>query len=481
MTDAVFSGQPLARRKGAKGGMRLASRTRLNTVVMWVLFVLLLTMPLLLGGNRPMAWALGSTLLSIVAIYYFASMLLGEHTPRIGLDEIRPPAVLATVFMAYIVAQILPIAGILPASLSALPAGLPPARTISISAGDTLLAFSRWINISLVVYFSIQIAANSLRAQRFLALLFWVTVVHAIYGLLLLFQFGDTILFTEKWAYKGFATGAFVNRNSFATFLALGACIGAIRVRECFRLRPEAGGKGFWLLDIREGPLLTMLGLAMVLIALVATGSRMGVTAAVVGMIVTLLLFSAKRPVRHGKPRGSVWFVVIIAVAIAGLGYLYGLPLIDRFTSVDRASEVRLQLYEQILRMIADRPLTGFGGGTFEYAYPLYHQSPVNLDLVWDRAHSSYLALWSEYGLVFGSLPMLAIAVLFATLVVGYLRSAKADAMIIAAIAGTVVVAIHSLVDFSLEMHGVTLLYCALLAGGVGKALSMRQGADIRS
>jgi O-antigen ligase len=170
--------------------------------------------------------------------------------------------------------------------------------------------------------------------------------------------------------------------------------------------------------------------------------------------------------------------VVIIALATVGLGYLYGLPLIDRFTSVDRASEVRLQLYEQVLRMIADRPWTGFGGGTFEYAYPLYHQLPVNLDLVWDRAHSSYLALWSEYGLVFGSLPMLAIVLLFATLLLAYWRGAKADAMIIAAMAGTVVVVLHSLVDFSLEMHGVTLLYCALLAGGVGRALSIRQAGE---
>lgn len=478
MTDAIFQGRSLSRRRGASRGTGFVSRSRLNTIAMWVLFVLLLLLPLFLGGNRPIAWALGSTILCMVGTCYFLSLLVGDEAPRIGFSEIGLPALLVAVFMGYIVVQVLPIAELLPQSMSALPAGLPPSASISISAGDTLLALPRWIDIALVAYLSIQIAANSFRAQRFLALLFAVAVVHAVYGLLLLFQFGDTILFTEKWAYQGFATGGFVNRNSFATMLALGACIGAVRIADAFQNRPHTGGRGFWLLDLREGPLLTMIGLAIIVIALVATGSRMGVTAGVVGMLVALILYAAKRPAPAERSRRRLLPFVAGTVVMIGLAYLYGLPLMDRFTTVDRASEVRLQLYEQILGMIADRPLTGFGGGTFEFAYPLYHQSPVNLDLVWDRAHSSYLALWTEYGVVFGSLPILVIGLMLGTLAIGYFRSRKPDVFLIAATAGTIAVAVHALVDFSLEMHALTLFYTALVAGGVGKVLSVRQGVD---
>jgi O-antigen ligase len=478
MTDATFQGQSVSRRRGTSGGTGFVSRSRLNTIVMWILFGLLLLLPLFLGGNRPMAWAIGATILSMIGTFYFLSLLASDEAPRIRIGEIGPPAVLVAVFMGYIVVQILPIAGLLPQSMSALPAGLPPTASISISAGDTLLALPRWIDIALVAYLSIQVAANSFRAQRFLSLLFAVAVTHAVYGMLLLVQFGDTILFTEKWAYKGFATGAFVNRNSFATMLAVGACIGAVRIADAFQKRPQTGGRGFWLLDLRQGPLLTMIGQAIILITLVATGSRMGVTAGVVGMLVTLILFAAKSPTLPGRSRRGLWPYAVGTVVVVGLGYLYGMPLMDRFASVDVASVVRLQLYEQILGMIADRPLTGFGGGTFEYAYPLYHQSPVNLDYLWDRAHSSYLALWSEYGIVFGSLPIAAVILMLGTLVVGLMRSGKPDAFLIAATAGTVAVALHSLVDFSLEMHAMTLFYTALLAGGVGKALSIRQGVD---
>lgn len=476
MTDMTFAGPSFIWRATDTGKAGSGSRSRLNAAVMWLLFALLLCLPLFLGGNRPMAWALSTVLLCLGATCYFAMLLIRDQAPRIGLAEIGLPAALVAVFMGFIVVQVLPVGGLLPASFTALPVGLPPADTISLSPGDTMLALLRWISIALVAYFSIQIAANSLRAQRFLGLLFWVAVAHAVYGLMLRFQFGDTILFTEKWAYLGYATGGFVNRNSFATFLAIGAVIGIVRLLDAFRQRPRGRSRVMWLIDMREGPLLTLLGFALVIVTLVATASRMGVAAGLAGMVLAAVLFLAKRPeMDAAKRRGAAPLILLVLVA-AVLLYLFGLPLIERMGKVEAATVVRLQLYEQILGMISDRPWAGFGGGTFEHAYPLYHRSPVNLDLVWDRAHSSYLALWSEYGIIFGSLPMLAILLVVLTLVASYLRGGKADPLVIAAIAGTAVAAIHSTVDFSLEMHGVTLFFTALLAGGAGKALSMRQG-----
>lgn len=456
-----------------------SQRHRLNSRAMWALGLLLVILPLILGGNRPMAWTLYALLLSLLAVGYFSTLLWNGIDPRIRVSDLRLPAALLFLFSFYIVLQTLPLAGLLPTSMLYLPEGVMPPETISVSPQDTLLALARWINITLVGYLALQIAANSIRAGRFLTILFWIAVAHAVYGLMLRYQFGDTILFTQKWAYHGFATGGFVNRNSFATFLAIGAVIGVVRLYDMFRERPRSGSFGmFALLDVRQGLLLPLLGWLAILVALVATSSRMGLFAAFAGMVVTIGLFQARRTERTTGPYGTVAALLLLIAGATVITYLYGLNLIERFQTVEQSTAVRMQLYEQVWTMIMSRPWTGFGGGTFEYAYPLFHQSPVNFDLVWDRAHSSYLALWSEYGLVFGTLPMLLILYLLARIVAVYWKSSKADAFIIAAIGGTVAVAIHSTVDFSLEMHGVTLFYTALLAGAVGKSISIARGME---
>jgi O-antigen ligase len=454
-------------------------RHRLNTHAMWVLSVLLVILPLILGGNRPMAWTLYALLLSLLAVYYFATLLRQGIDPRITVSDLKFPAALLIAFCGYIVLQILPLASVLPASMLYLPDGVLPPETISVSPEDTLLGLARWINIALTGYLAMQIAANSIRAARFLTILFWIAAAHAIYGLLLRYQFGDTILFTQKWAYIGFATGGFVNRNSFATFLAIGSVIGIVRLYDIFRQRPKGNSQGlFMLLNVREGLLLPLLGWLVIMITIVATSSRMGLFASFAGMAVAVGLFHARRSEGTTGPLGTVAALVALISGATAITYFYGASLMERFQTVEQSTEVRMQLYDQVWGMVMVRPWTGFGGGTFEYAYPLFHQSPVNFDLVWDRAHSSYLALWSEYGLIFGTIPMVLILYFFALLAGTYLKTTKADAFIIASIGATVAVAIHSTLDFSLEMHGVTLFYVALLAGGVGKAISIRRGQE---
>lgn len=117
--------------------------------------------------------------------------------------------------------------------------------------------------------------------------------------------------------------------------------------------------------------------------------------------------------------------------------------------------------------MILTRPWIGFGGGSFEAAFTLFHLPSLNPEVRWDHAHSTYLTLWAEYGLIIGSLPLFAIGF------VGWkawqrVGRALPRAELAAAALGSIVVAgIHSLVDFSLEVHAVALLFVAVLALGV--------------
>jgi O-antigen ligase len=130
-----------------------------------------------------------------------------------------------------------------------------------------------------------------------------------------------------------------------------------------------------------------------------------------------------------------------------------------------------MQLYNQIIDMIAQRPLFGYGASSFKYAYPLFHNPSVPVDLVWESAHSTYLSLWNGLGIVVGTLPILIVLSIFVLMIRSRRPGQPVRSETQAAIGATVLVAIHSTVDFSLEIQGVAMLYTAILALGSARAL----------
>ena len=151
-------------------------------------------------------------------------------------------------------------------------------------------------------------------------------------------------------------------------------------------------------------------------------------------------------------------FALVLIVLGTVAAVLYGGGATARFADISRAASERLELYHQIAGMILRRPLLGYGAGSFEQAFSLFHAPPVDVSAVWDHAHSTYLTLWSDFGLVVGTVPM-AIVLL---LLIHALRLPPGSPAT-AAIGTTVVVGLHSLVDFSLEVEAIAFLLTTVL------------------
>ncbi|MEJ2020361.1 MAG: hypothetical protein P8X51_19515, partial [Maritimibacter sp.] len=98
----------------------------------------------------------------------------------------------------------------------------------------------------------------------------------------------------------------------------------------------------------------------------------------------------------------------------------------------------------------------------------LVHVPPVSSDVVWHLSHSSYLMLWSEMGLILGSVPMIAILLAALRLIRTIRRRRTSYALPIVALSVIVQVALHSTIDFSLEIPANTILFLALVAIGIG-------------
>jgi O-antigen ligase len=449
--------------------------SRLNRVMMWVLLALVALAPLPLGSNRPFLWGVTATIVGLMALLYGWFMIRRREDLRAPVASLGVQTGLFALYVLFLIVQTLPLGSTIgPLPVGAIDGLMLTGPAISVAPGATLLMLVRAVTYGLVFFLVMQVAVNDQRRNRMIDALLVIVVIHALIGLASL-RLGDTILGFEKWAYIGSATGTFVNRNSFATFLAMGGVIAFTQM---------IGAIATWMDQRRDGEhghgilsevALYGVALAVIVAAVVATQSRMGFMVTLGGIVMVALL-SALR----GDRRLTIALIVVPIVLVGGgLTFLfYGQGLIDRLGNLEDSTIDRAGLYAQILNLIQLRPWTGFGGGSFEIVYPLIHQVPVSPDVVWDKAHNSYLALWTELGFVFGSIPILILGWTFARLIAamfGGRGSWRAQAIALGVIT---VGALHSLVDFSLEIQADTLLFLALTAVGLATTVKSASNKD---
>lgn len=432
------------------------TRPLANTISMYVIAAILLLTPMALGGNRPLVWPIVLAVLAFTLV--LNSMILAKikAEPAVSASSYRLEVALIAVFLLYNLLQIVPL-GFVP---SLTDFGLPSGATISVAPTETFLALVAWLNVFILGYLVLQFTRNEQRSVTFLSLVFWIVVVHAAIGLVLFHEFDDSTLFGPKWAYIGSMTGAFVNRNTFATFLASGAVVGTALI-----LRGASGAEGSLKSSVNLRTIVfRTLGLVLIIAVLLGTGSRMGSFVGIIGVLMTLVLILAKQiNTRKTSVKGALTAAVCLIVTAAIL-WGYGNLTMERLGSVDRDADVRLALYRQTWTMIMDRPWTGFGGGTFELAFPLFHKPEVSVDLIWQKAHNSYLGTWADYGLLFGSLTWVVLLLLMAKLALHFWRRPSPDYAAAVGIVVGMVAMSHALVDFSLEIHGYALLFMAIMA-----------------
>ncbi|MDX6767094.1 MAG: O-antigen ligase family protein [Candidatus Methylacidiphilales bacterium] len=459
--SSLPQGITIERHMAAAGPSEHHSRRsgRLNTVLAWFLVAAVGIAPIPLASNRPFFWAMWAGLIGFGGIIYLGALWLRGEDLRVPLRQLWLPALAWLAVLGYLGLQMLPV----PSSFVTVAGDVVASPALSLAPGATLLMLLQLATYGLFFLLMLQVAANRSRARNVGVALLLVIAAHALYGLVALIILDDSLLFFSKWSYVGFATGTFVNRNSFATFLASGVVLGVLLALREFRSgRAHAGMAPIYLAAT-----------AMIFATLLATGSRMGLLAGLVGTGLAALLAAGKGDAAKGR-RGRLLLAAIPVVAGIALLLLYGASTFDRLGSLENDANVRGDLYMQVFGMIAARPWLGYGGGTFEVAYPLFHQLPVSPDLVWDKAHSTYLSLWAELGLVFGSLPILVVAG-FAALALRFYLARRGDwTAPAAAFCVTVVVALHSIVDFSLEMQANVFLFLAILAIGVASRPDIR-------
>ena len=150
---------------------------------------------------------------------------------------------------------------------------------------------------------------------------------------------------------------------------------------------------------------LTVIGLGLGGLAILATGSRGGIIGLAAAFVATPLLV-------RGRHRLAAFVCVLVA---AGGGALYGFsfapePVRERLTTDVDTGSGRTSIWKVGVRMIEDKPLGGVGGGNFHISSIHYlfdaGELPETRYFVEDPvgAHNTFMQVTAETGLVGGLL-----------------------------------------------------------------------------
>lgn len=422
----------------------------------WVAILVLLTVIPLASARAPI-WLIWTGLLALVSAYVVlrGASLERRWKPRFTQEWLVALLLLVVPLWASI--QLLS-----PTLIST------RLRELYLPAEASLSGILRFVGYLLLAAVLLEVVTRRSRVLLLARILFFGIAAQAVWAMVALQMLGDVSLWGEKTAYLGYATGTFVNRNSLATYLGFGLVLG-------FGLLAERGFDGqiratrrtslFDRLDLEA--VIISGGCLFMLIALIETQSRLGILSSALGVAATLLLIRVRRglPLRRILiETGFVFGTLLMLMLLLGAGGVSDRLL---FTGVD--SNTRLSIYSQTIDMISQRPWTGYGMDAFGPAFEAFRAPPLTDPVTYDLAHNTYLALWSELGLIAGSAPILAVAILLVKLL--YRKDAEKGypGLSAAAVGAVTLAAVHSLGDFSLEIPANAYMFVAILCLGLGR------------
>ena len=418
----------------------MVGNSRGNDLIGYLLLLIIALSPLPLASNRPIFWAISGAIVFFVATVFLVTTALRETPLRISLRKFMFIGVPVGLYLGY----------------------------MALAPNANGLATLRTLSYAVFFFLMVQVSANRYRAKQIATTVFLIATIYAAIGFAMLY--GNLELPAEFGlsAYSVNAHGTFVNRNSYATYLGFGILLGMALLINRMR------GFGDGMLALSDEKLVFAgVGMALMLVTLISTNSRMGVAAFGVAAIFFLLVLAMKRA------RPGLWLTISLVIGVlvlAGAAFsLYGATLLERLGSVERDADVRFALYEQVWEMIRAKPWTGHGPDSFEVTFPAYHHLPVSPDLLWDKAHNTYLTNWAETGLIIGSIPvLLGLWVFLRLLYAVYKRQRR---YIFPLLGASVILqgAVHSTVDFSLEIQANMYMLLAIVALGYAEAVQAKK------
>jgi O-antigen ligase len=419
----------------------------------WPFLLCILAAPVLLGANRALAWSLLACAMGTLLLAWAAVARRPQAAP-VPLATLAPAALPLAFAVAWAFLQAMPLPGLADPVWSEAGAALGralPAR-ISLAPEEAATGIMRLITYAAVLLLAVQFGHSAGRENAILWAVALAGGAYALYGLLVFADGNRMLLWMEKWAYPNSLTSTFVSRNSYATYAGLGLCAS-------FSLLARALSDGRRWAGNEAAPLCALA--LLITAALLLTHSRAGIASTTLAVLAMAGLVALGGGTRRARLVFASCAVGLLAAATAVLGSgVIGRLAPERFEEWSG----RTGIWTRTVAAILDRPLGG-GLGAFVDFFPAYRDLALGLEEgSIDKAHNLYLEMAAELGVPVAAALILGMGWLA-------LRAAgpKPGAPLAAA-GATVLVAVHSLADFSLQIPAVTATWLLLLGTALGRA-----------
>jgi len=415
-------------------------------IIFYALLLLLALTPLPYGAVETWSIALWEICVFAVTLMWAAQAVI-EGRLKIMANPLALPMI---ALLVVAIVQILPMAS----------GG--ERQTISYDAYVTSqVAIKIFASICFFLLFSTFVNDND---RRYLA----VNVIIAMCVLIALIGIGQFYSGNVLWQRGKF--GPFVNRNHFAGFLEMGVGL--------------AGGLIIGRV-VKQLMLAVYASCALALCAGVALSASRGGALALAAEITFLAIvaipnFISSRKSKHSDHPGRAGILLRSAAALVlGFAALAGATLLvgsegliqnisqtqgeleDELPASERFS--RRNIWSSTSQLIKDHPYMGVGLGAYQFAYTRYDQSSGAQRV--EQSHNDYLQIVADAGLVGGLIALVFVILLFALgFSAAQTQNREKRAITLGALAGCFAIAVHSFVEFNLQITSNAQLFLALAA-----------------
>ena len=485
------------------------------------LLALMVWLPLPFGSNRPWAWHLMEVWVFLLAAMWLLGYLKTwcELTPAFKKAWMAWTAL--ALWLAFVLFQFIPIpyAGVEALSPEAArihsqaslaqetaPVNLPftdfashdRLATLSVDPYATANAWLKSLAYSLVFVLTLLLVRTRTRVRQLAYVLVLSGLFQAVYGSLMTLSGVELGFFIEKYTNVGVATGTFVNRNHLAGYLemclslGIGLTIASLDTRNDYSWRQRFRN---WTKLMFSRKMQIRVYLAVMVVALVLTRSRMGNTAFFASLLISGSLGLALS--RHATRPTVILLSSLLVIDLFIVGAWFGVDkVIERIeqTEIRRldAGEIERQQDIQIaggfrlpqetrdevdiysLDLWHDYLWIGSGAGSYYSAFPRYRQADVGTAF-YEHAHNDYIEFLTETGIVGTALAGFVLIMSLVTAIIAQYkrRDPLMRGMSFATIMGTTSLLIHSTVDFNLQIPANAATFMVVLAlGWISSAIS---------
>ena len=321
-----------------------------------------------------------------------------------------------------------------------------------------------------VVLFLTTTGLSEAHLKALLKVFVSIAVLQALLALVQFAQGPDSALRFGNLYYRQSGVGTYVNRNHLAALLYTALPVTLAFLVNCLGSTGGAGRRRRRRLGLGSGN--TMFGeggmggsllyaalVVAILLGVIFTRSRAGITLGVVGLLITATVYANRL-----RSRGVFRLVAVILGVGMLLAISVGLaPVLLRFASPDTIDNARWELFSVTVNAAYGFFPIGTGTSNFAEIFPRFQPSDMNGFV--NRAHNDYLELMFEGGVLL-LLPVLMFLGTFFYRWKAVLAGSEWGAfrfLQVAAGLGVFLMLLHSLVDFNLHIPA-NMGYFAFLA-----------------